>query len=116
MPALRNPDLRAQRPEPVTASPFSAGCPTVVAGACGCRALALTRHGVLVLTWLAVTLLAPGLAEAASTDPAGVVMAYATARMSGDTEAMLAVFADNAVIIDRLGYPHTGREEVRRML
>jgi hypothetical protein len=88
----------------------------VVVGIGGSRTAALTRHSVLVLTWLAVALLRPGLAAAASADPDGVVIAYATARKSGDTEAMLALFADNAVIIDRLGYPHTGRAEVRRML
>jgi hypothetical protein len=69
----------------------------VVVGIGGSRTAALTRHSVLVLTWLAVALLRPGLAAAASADPDGVVIAYATARKSGDTEAMLALFADNAV-------------------
>ena len=83
-----------------------------------CRrgAAAITLRSVLVLAWLGVAVLPPGLALAASSEPAQVATAYATARKSGDTEAMLAVFADNAVVIDRLGYSHTGRDEVRRVL
>jgi len=79
-------------------------------------AAAVRAQVVLALAWLAVALWPSGLASAQSSDPSDVVSAYETARRSGDTEAMLAVFADNAVIVDRLGYSHTGPDEVRRIL
>ncbi len=71
---------------------------------------------VMVLSWLAVALLPAGLAAAASSDPADVVIAYDTAHKSGDIEAMLALFGDDAVIVDRLGYVHQGRDEARRVI
>src|SRR5205814_1255014 len=71
---------------------------------------------LMVLACLAVALLPANPAAAASPDPVDVVIAYETARKSGDIEAVLALFADNAVIVDRLGYSHTGRDEVRRVI
>ena len=55
------------------------------------------------VAYLAVALLPAALAAAASPDPADIALAYETAHKSGDIEAMLALFADNAVIVDRLG-------------
>lgn len=45
-----------------------------------------------------------------------VVDAYEGARKSGDTDALTRVFADDAVIVDRLGHVHSGTDELRRLL
>jgi hypothetical protein len=65
---------------------------------------------------LVLAVLLPGLAAAQSADPDAVVRAYASARTSGDRDALLALFADDAVVTDRLGQRHAGRDEIRRLV
>ena len=45
-----------------------------------------------------------------------VVDAYEAARKSGDADALTRVFADDAVVVDRLGHAHSGTDELRRVL
>jgi hypothetical protein len=79
-------------------------------------AAAIALGIVLGLALLLVAVLPAGVALASSSESAQVATDYATARKSSDIEAMLALFADNAVIIDRLGYSHAGRDEIRQVL
>jgi hypothetical protein len=51
-----------------------------------------------------------------SIDARDVVDAYVMARKSGDADALTRVFADDAVIVDRLGQAHSGTDELRRQL
>src|SRR5437764_9488426 len=63
-----------------------------------------------------LALLAPGLAAAQGADPDTVARAYESARTSGDLDALVSVFAADAVVTDRLGHEHAGTDEIRRML
>jgi hypothetical protein len=56
------------------------------------------------------------LAPADGADPATVASAYEAARGLGDTDALLGLFAADAVITDPLGHSHTGHDEIRRLL
>jgi ketosteroid isomerase-like protein len=65
---------------------------------------------------LVLALLVPGLAAAQGADPDTVARAYEAARTSGDLDALMSVFADDATVTYRLGYKHAGTDEIRRLL
>jgi hypothetical protein len=66
---------------------------------------------LFILAWLR-----PGIAAGQSSDPDAVARAYETARTRGDPDALLALFADDAVVTDRLGHRHASMAEIRRLL
>ena len=72
--------------------------------------------GRLSATLLVLALLLPGLATAQGADPDTVARAYEAARTTGDPDALLVLFADDAVVTDRLGHRHAGTAEIRRLL
>lgn len=61
-------------------------------------------------------LLLPAVAAGQAGDPSSVIDAYEAARNHGDWDAVLSVFADDAVVIDRTGGEHTGKDEIRRLM
>jgi ketosteroid isomerase-like protein len=75
-----------------------------------------SHGGRLGAALLVLASLLPGLAVAQDAGPDTVARAYESARRSSDLDALLALFADDAVITDRLGYKHAGTAEIRRLL
>jgi hypothetical protein len=65
---------------------------------------------------LALALLVPSVVAAQAADPDSVARAYDAARTSGDLDALVSVFADDAIVTDRLGYKQAGTDEIRRTL
>jgi hypothetical protein len=70
----------------------------------------------LILVSLTAAFLLRGQTAGNSLNPGDAVDAYEAARESGDADALTRVFADDAVIVDRLGHVHSGRDELRRLL
>lgn len=70
----------------------------------------------VALPVIAVLLLLLPSRAAAQADAGSVVEAFAAARNSQDVEAMLAVFADDAVVTDRSGKTYAGKADIRSFL
>ena len=69
------------------------------------------------VTALVVAVVVPNSsAEAQQRDPAAVVDAYESARDRGEMDAVIALFADDAVVVDSAGVSHRGRRQIRLLL